>query len=428
VQLLRRWTAAVLGVAMCTSVVAAGAPATAAAGGPTLGASANDLPSAGCGSSTVVPGDADVPTTSGGVVRSYLRHVPPQHDGSTPLPLVVDIHGYLQGAMLQRLNSDWLPRADRTGFVVVYPQGIDNVWNVAIDGPDVAFIGDILDEVEAQLCIDTNRIYVTGFSLGALMTSTVACVYADRVAAVAPVAWARYPVSEPRCQDARPVPFITIHGTLDNWVPYGPIPGNVAAWAQRNGCATPPVSEPVPGDAVVTITRLRYACPTGTGVFYDIEHGGHAWPGSEFSRSIVAAVGYTTFAFNASDVIWNFFAPYRAQPGIVTYTARFAADTGARLDALSAATGLSVEELVRHGVEILVALADAGAVTPGPAPPNDGTEWVTVRWTAAEWRAVERAARAWGVTGDELHEGGGEMLLAVIAALAGADTAAGPRG
>ena len=373
------------------------------------------LPSAGCGNSSVIAGEANVTTQSGGVDRTYLRYLPPAHDGETPLPLVVDIHGFLQGAALQKQNSDWAPRADADGFVVVYPQGIDSRWDPAIDGPDVAYIGHLFNEVEAQLCIDTNRIYVTGFSLGAFMTSTVACVYADRVAAVAPVAWARYPVTAPECSAARPLPFLTIHGTLDTWVAYAPIPGNVAAWAERNGCGALPAEESIPGDDVVTIKRIEYPCPVGVeAIFYDIENGGHAWPGSEFSRAIAAAVGYTTFAFTASDVIWEFFEPHRVHPGIVTYTGRISARQFAALDAIADARGESVEDVVRAGADAFRALAEQGGATPGPQAPNDGAKWVTVAYPASELAAIEAAATAWGADGDELHHAGGRLVLVIV--------------
>ena len=86
------------------------------------------------------------------------------------------------------------PRADRDGIVVVYPQGIDSTWNIGVGSPDVAYFGQLLDETEAALCIDTNRVYVDGFSLGAFLTSAIVCTYADRIAAVAPIAGIYMPV------------------------------------------------------------------------------------------------------------------------------------------------------------------------------------------------------------------------------------------
>jgi polyhydroxybutyrate depolymerase len=56
---------------------------------------------------------------------------------------------------------------------------------------------------------------------------------------------------------------------------------------------------------------LRYLCPRGAELgFYRIDNGGHAWPGSEFSRQIESVVGFTTFSIHASDVMWDFFASH----------------------------------------------------------------------------------------------------------------------
>ena len=202
------------------------------------------------------------------------------------------------------------------------------------------------------------------------------------------------------------------------WVGYASIPGKVAAWAARNGCGATPASAPVPGDAVVNITKFTYDCPESAEVeFYSIENGGHAWPGSEFSRAIEAAVGYTTFAINATDLIWDFFrsasTPSRHRD---VHGADSSAAQGAFLSRIAAASGKSVADLVRIGVDALDAVADAGPATPtaAPAPANDGPFWVTVSWPAAEAARIDAAAAAWGVDGDALHNMGGQLVARVV--------------
>ena len=261
--------------------------------------------SAGCGTSTASPGRTDGSLLSGGVDRSYIRYVPPAHDGRKPVPLVLAFHGLAEGSAIHVQHTEYIPLAEEEGFAVVFPQGLGTVpaWNTGLASADVAMVGDLLDQLEAELCIDTNRIYASGLSLGGFMTSSLACVYGDRIAAFAPVAGIRNPTG---CSPARPVPMLTFHGTADTWVPFGPIPGTVDAWASRNGCASP-TEEFVAADEVVDIYRITYACRTAPVVFYRIVEGGHSWPGSEFSRLIEAAVGYTTFEIRATDLIWEFF-------------------------------------------------------------------------------------------------------------------------
>jgi polyhydroxybutyrate depolymerase len=81
-----------------------------------------------------------------------------------------------------------------------------------------------------------------------------------------------------------------------------------AAWAHRNGCAsTPPVETPVAAD----VELLNYGCHAGADVqLYCVAGGGHAWPGSQFSRSIETIVGRTTMDIDANELIWAFFVAH----------------------------------------------------------------------------------------------------------------------
>ena len=82
--------------------------------------------------------------------------------------------------------------ADETGAIVVYPNGVaigdnegDWLLNTENTGnQDVAFVEAILSGLEARYCIDTNRTYATGYSLGSMYTYDLARANA-RFAAVA---------------------------------------------------------------------------------------------------------------------------------------------------------------------------------------------------------------------------------------------------
>jgi polyhydroxybutyrate depolymerase len=311
------------------------------AAAPATPADVEPRASAGCGASTVAAGEEKLTITSGGVDHWYLRHVPPAHDGSTPLPVVVDLHGYSEGAEVHAMVSGLGPYGDEQGFVTLTPhgqgQGPVPFWDTTPGGPDQVFLEAMLDEVEASLCVDTARIFLTGLSYGAMMTSTLACELSDRFAAAAPVAG----VTEVEdCDAGRPLPVVAFHGTDDGFLSYdggfGPqvaslpspdgrgtlgdaadtpeepvestgrsVPEVVAEWADRNGCDdTAPEEQAVADD----VTVLSFDCPTGAEAeLYRVEGGGHSWPGSQLLAGVENIVGHTTMSISANEVMWEFF-------------------------------------------------------------------------------------------------------------------------
>ncbi len=290
-------------------------------------------PSAGC---SAAPGaaDRDVPLTVGDTAGRYLLHVPPGKQG--PLPVVISMHGYSSSVEVQVQLTGLGPFGDTAGFVTVTPQITRDVprWVLTPRGPDVAFIGAVLDDVAATTCVDTSRVYVAGMSNGAMMTSRLACDLSDRVAAFAMVTGLLDP---PECTPGRPVPVLAIHGTADPFVPYdggvgpgvallpsadgsGPIgtvpdavlppemlttvPQRIAAWAARDGCDATVTPDPVSDD----VDEFDYTCPAGVDVqLWRVDGGGHTWPGSQFLVAVSKMVGPTTMSVSANEVIWAFF-------------------------------------------------------------------------------------------------------------------------
>jgi polyhydroxybutyrate depolymerase len=330
----------VLVLASCSS---GGDDGSSASGSSTpKGASAAAKASKGCtATAKVAPGQEKVTTTSGGTERWYYRHVPPGYDGTKPTPVVLDLHGYAEGAAVHVQMSDLGTYGDEQGFVTITPQGSGgNVarWDTALDSPDLDFIGELLDEVDDTVCVDTDRIFVTGLSNGAFLTSSVACRYANRIAAAAPVAGIR---DIDGCDPARPVPVVAFHGTADTFVAYNggygssvanlpspdgsgkkigsgaatsttapgtPKPPTIeeitATWAQRNGCSAKKTEKKVASD----VTLLAWSCPKGDEAeLYRVEGGGHSWPGSAFSKQVASVVGPTTSSISANEIMWKFF-------------------------------------------------------------------------------------------------------------------------
>jgi polyhydroxybutyrate depolymerase len=287
-----------------------------------------------------VPGETTVATATPDRSGRYLEALPSAYDATTPLPLVVDLHGYQESIEVHRLLSNLVATGELHGFVVVVPEADYTVprWDSTIGSADAAFVTAVLDEVEATRCIDEARVFLAGMSNGAFMTSVMACALSDRIAAAAPVAGIRDPEG---CTFARPVPVIAFHGTADTFVAYeggygasvaqlptddggtigttsdavtGPsIEQITASWAMRNGCAAgPPAVTPAAAD----VDLLTFSCPPGSDVeLYRITGGGHTWPGSAFSQSIEPIVGHTTMNIDANELMWTFFTAHPLPAG-----------------------------------------------------------------------------------------------------------------
>ncbi|MBI5279746.1 MAG: hypothetical protein HY854_25160 [Burkholderiales bacterium] len=254
--------------------------------------------------------------------RHYLLHVPPRLDAGKPAPLVVSLHGAMGWPALQRDITGWNRLADEHGFIVVYPGGRGNgpkVWFMHGSAdpprmPDVRFIADLLDRVQAAHKVDTKRIYVEGLSNGGGMAYALACAIPQRIAAVGLVAAAMMLPPE-WCRGSAPVPMVAIHGTADTIVPYaggaspiaprpfGAVPQWVAAWAARNGCAPAPVERKVAADLV----RAEYqACRNDAAVvLYTVQDGGHQWPGGRLLPEWL--LGRRTKSLDATREVWDFF-------------------------------------------------------------------------------------------------------------------------
>jgi polyhydroxybutyrate depolymerase len=234
---------------------------------------------------------------------------------------VLNFHGFGGTAQQQELYTGFVDIAEREGFILVTPDGTNRPQRWYIYGKwergyvdDFAFVEDLIDEVSASACVDPSRIYATGMSNGAGLSSLLACK-SDRIAAIAPVAGSPY--SELLCRTTGPTPVVAYHGTEDTLVPFNggnggrlglpvtPVRENMRGWAEHNGCDMTLHSERIAADVVVE----RYTnCDQGADVvLYVIEGGGHTWPGSDRE---IRWLGKTTQSIDASELIWSFFASH----------------------------------------------------------------------------------------------------------------------
>src|SRR5690606_32636854 len=185
--------------------------------------------------------------------------VPPGWTAAVPVPVVVDIHGWSSNAAQQQTLSGLQAVSDREGFLVVWPQGINNAWNAGMccgnpDVDDVAFIRLVVDAVLTEANADPRRVYVTGLSNGGAMSQKLACEAWDVFAAAAPMAFPLPYTDLGECAPARPVPIRMVMGLTDALVqyengPFGSAPASFARWRDIHGCTGSPAVQPLGGQA-----------------------------------------------------------------------------------------------------------------------------------------------------------------------------------
>ena len=264
-------------------------------------------------------GDVDGSITVAGVSRTYHLHIPPGYDGATPTPLLLVLHGAGQTGKDMVDYTAFARLADERRFIVVAPNaaGSPPQWNAAkfTGSPnDVTFTRDLVARVDADLCIDADRVFVAGYGMGGGMSRLLACDLGDRIAAIGVVA-----ATNVAC--TADTPMIVFHGTVDPLVPFEGAPAS----AQSGGISFPPVrrtasewSRALGCDGLPTISRVAASvelstfsrCKRGDGdvLLYTLLGGGSTWPGSIPVPDTTA--GPTNPDIDATATMWEFFTAH----------------------------------------------------------------------------------------------------------------------
>lgn len=245
------------------------------------------------------------------LTRTYRLHLPVNYTPDSLFPLVINMHGLGSNAMEQEIYTSFNNVSDTGRFIVVYPNGIDEAWNVTSGNgiDDVGFISALIDTLALLYTIDLNRVYATGMSMGGFMSYRLACQLSDRIAAIASVAGLQ--AFNP-CTPGRPVPVVQFHGTADQVVPYIGVSTTINNWVNNNGCPSAPVITELqdidPNDnSTVTVSYYGLCDDSSEVILYTIVGGEHTWPGA------VINIGITNQDIKASNEIWGFFRKYTLQ-------------------------------------------------------------------------------------------------------------------
>ena len=252
-----------------------------------------------------------------GVEREFRLSTPSSEPG-TRLPLVIACHGGTdsQEDFAQQEQFDQLGEQEK--FIMAYAiaeqdrTAAEGEWflnTAATSEEDNNFTEAIVDELSESYCVDQDRLYAIGYSLGAMFTYEIACQLNHRFAATASFA-GTMPVNPESCDIARGIGILHIHGKLDYIIYYhqdwewkdgehegvgtmSEVPNLIDYWAAKSSC-----------QAISVETSLTEEHIIHNGCMDDaiIEHYGlqlwdHNWPGE--------VDGEPTY-----ELMWNFLSQF----------------------------------------------------------------------------------------------------------------------
>ena len=224
--------------------------------------------SAGSGGQDFVPssGCDKTPTLSNGTItmgsRNYIINIPSGYDNSHPYRLILGFHG--ANGQASDISGDYfgLLPLSQGSTIFIAANAVDGLWSA---DTDVTYVDDILDQVTADLCIDTSRIMLEGFSQGAAMAWTITCSRPGVFRAV--VGHSGGGIANPT--DCEPVAYL---GSLGLQESGGSQATQTDQFAQWNGCTIETLPTATNGGHVCT----NYSgCPDADPVRWCSYDGGH---------------------------------------------------------------------------------------------------------------------------------------------------------
>ncbi|MET0388238.1 MAG: hypothetical protein ABW321_19855 [Polyangiales bacterium] len=236
------------GVAAAAGSGGAVAGSDAAAAGGTAPACDKPAPPAGgdpC-SAPLAPGDDRLCEFEfEGETRRFFLYAPSTFNPCQPAAMVLDMHGASESIEVHigregfredsplGYGSSWRRAVQGDNAIVVTPEGIGLRW---ARNTDPAFLNAVADLVEKTATVDPEKRYLTGISMGGMITVQTGCENADRWRGQAPVAM----LTNTCASLSRPTPAIIFHAMTDSITSYEDSRTLAGAMAALNECQTGP--------------------------------------------------------------------------------------------------------------------------------------------------------------------------------------------
>ena len=268
-----------------------------------------------------------------GKTREYILYIPKNIRPNASLVFVLHGLGGTNSHIREYTRMDMV--ADKHGFAVCYPQGIESsentihtqkgstFWNVGYDihkneiVDDLSFLKSLAIFLQQEYNLDSEKTFCTGMSNGGDMSYLLGCEAPEIFNAIAPITGCMMGWIYESCDKNDPIPVFQVHGTMDSvtyyygdvdnrdkWGIYMGVESTIKFWADRNQCTVSIV------DTLIDINKedgsfiIREKYTNGINNnevwFYKVINGGHDWPQGWPQNS-------GNQDLNTSEEIWKFF-------------------------------------------------------------------------------------------------------------------------
>jgi poly(3-hydroxybutyrate) depolymerase len=251
------------------------------------GASGGAMPSRGCGQTRSLQ-NGTITITVMNAARKYILRVPDAYDNSHAYRLVFAF-AWSGASASQVVSANYFTFAtiDSKNTIFVAPDASDGAGSWS--NGDIAFTDAILSQLEGDLCIDTSRVFASGFSFGGGMAMALACTRADIFRGVAFFSGADLTNSCPTTL-TKPIAYYASQASQDSGglSTTSPITGErkQAQFAEVNGCTAEPSSTSFPAAGQPHVCTNYKNCSAGHPTEYCVFNGPHGWEPKDPGQSM----------------------------------------------------------------------------------------------------------------------------------------------
>lgn len=248
-------------------------------------------------------------------LRQFTAYQSTKIKGDKKVPLLLNFHGSGMTALEHMMYTKTNLIAEEKEFIVVYPQGVNNEWNVGFGQDydngtkDVEFINVLIEKLLKNYPIDSTKIYATGLSRGGFFVQRLAAEFPNKIKGFVSVGAPMPNEVMNRMFADTSIKAMYVHGTADEIVKrdgkegaYLSVDDCIAYWKTRNNVKK--TSETNTLDTVdddTSVTVIDY----GSVAELRIENGGHTWPGADpFNMGF--PLGKTTQDLDFNNLLYQF--------------------------------------------------------------------------------------------------------------------------